>query len=477
MIKSSRSFVTCVLCEGALPSTKNEFVEAHFQEQHRSYFNIDFLFQSSFLHEDEIIITLDFMESLTPSTNNDEETSTNETIYKNDQHFETVEVLSNDQNNITSSNETIFQNDQELDMVEFDIPSYEENNSKNESLINWVYPSTKSEKEPSADKSIFLNDHQKIAKVSSNTQSYSKNETLIDGLSIKLYDPIEDLDMFSSKSVEKEKIYLSPFPIAKFDNVDTSVSENVYHVCHICNKTYPSKKKLTQHLCEMHDNRHKTCHICNKEFIGNKKLKNHLRTHRKHTCKSCGKQIPEDHLKRHANSCTLLACTSCELKTFCKRTFKSHKCERNIDRKLNNRIKKDNEYRCDLCEYETKKKANFNRHEKIVHYSTKHKCTYCKKKFNSSTVLNKHVSTVHMEKDEIKLGPTTIYNCDKCDYQSVSKFSVKRHQITHSKPKTEKHMRHKKLSCQICDKKFNRNARLTRHLQTCKYKDRIFVSM
>ena len=126
------SFVRCVLCQGAMPFTKNKVVEAHFLEQHRAYFNIDFLFQSSFLHEDQIIITLDFMESLTPSTNNDEETSTNETIYKNGQ---------------------------ELDMVEFDIPSYEENNSKNEALIDGVYPSTKSEKEPSADKSIFLNNH------------------------------------------------------------------------------------------------------------------------------------------------------------------------------------------------------------------------------------------------------------------------------------------------------------------------------
>ena len=388
------SFVRCVLCQGAMPFTKNKVVEAHFLEQHRAYFNIDFLFQSSFLHEDQIIITLDFMESLTTSTNSDKETSTNETIYKNDQHFETVEVPSNDQNNITSSNETIFQNDQELDMVEFDIPSYEENNSKNEALIDGVYPSTKSEKEPSADKSIFLNDHQNIAKVSSNVQSYSKNETLIDGLSITLYDPIEDLDKIASKSVEEEKIYLSPFPIAKFDNVDTSVSGNGDLVCHYCNKIYPSKRKLTQHQCEIHDIRPKTCHICNKEVIGNKRLKNHMRGHRTHTCKSCGKQIPEDQFKRHSQSCTLLTCTSCEFKTFRKGIFKNHKCERSINEKLNNRIKKDKEYRCDLCEYVTKVKANLNRHEKIVHYSTKHKCTYCKKKFNSSTVLNKHVSTV-----------------------------------------------------------------------------------
>merc|ERR1712243_47783 len=58
------SFVRCLLCQGALPPTQDEGVIEHFQDQHRAYFNIDFLFNSSFLDEKDISKTLGFIISL-----------------------------------------------------------------------------------------------------------------------------------------------------------------------------------------------------------------------------------------------------------------------------------------------------------------------------------------------------------------------------------------------------------------------------
>ena len=395
MIKSSRSFVTCVLCEGALPSTKNEFVEAHFQEQHRSYFNIDFLFQSSHLREDEILVTLEFMQSLTLDTNVVNEPST---INTNDSSTNSDED--------PSTNKYSFQNHQYSKIVEVEIPSNEQNDRKNNTFLDKYSPTL----------------HQPAT--NSDTET-SANETLIDGFSITLYDPIEDLDMFSSRIVEKGNICKSElgighkkllnekeskalrsnvkiFPVAKYDNdLDTSVSENGDLIFHCCNKSYTSKQKLRAHQTETHDVREKICEICKKEFLGAKRLRNHMRDHTYKTCKSCDQKFPNSNYKRHAENCALRVCNFCNFKTFRRKVFKYHKCYLHMKKKIV-KIKNEDVYKCDLCKYTTKKKAHFNRHESIVH-SSKHKCTYCKKKFNSSTVLDRHVTNAHMENVTMKL--------------------------------------------------------------------------
>ena len=86
--------------------------------------------------------------------------------------------------------------------------------------------------------------------------------------------------------------------------------------------------------------------------------------------------------------------------------------------------------------------------------------------------MNKHISSAHFEKEQIKVEPK-IYYCDICDYKAKRKFDVKRHQTRHSNTKPRK----PEIFCEICNKKFSRNAKLNSHMETCKYKDRIFISM
>ena len=390
--------------------------------------------------------------------------------------------------------------------VEVETPSNGENDRQIETLFDRLSSTvfnTYANSDPSANENIFQNyHHSEIVQVASNVHNDHKNETLIDGFSITLYDHIEDMDMFSSKTVEKGNIgnselensdkkllkekknkilrtnknSMNLFPLAKFDNdLDASLSENGDLVFHCCNKTYPSKQKLRAHQTEIHDVRVKICEICKKVFRGAKRLRNHMRDHTYKTCKSCDQKFPNSNYKRHAENCALRVCNFCNFKTFRRKVFKYHKCDLHMKKKIV-KIKNEDVYKCDLCKYTTKKKAHFNRHESIVH-SSKHKCTYCKKKFNSSTVLDRHVTNAHMENGEIKLGPT-IYNCDQCGYQNKQKYNVTRHQSIHTKPKTEKRAKPKKEhSCQICSQKFCIKSRLKIHMQTCKYKDRIFISM
>ena len=478
----SRRFVRCVLCQGALPSTKNDVVEAHFEDQHRAYFNIDFLFKSSLLDNRIIEITkiMDFMVSLIPSKNGGKEPSENENIFRNDQYSKIVEVPFNEQidsqndrsidrflniHKEPSINETIFHSK----IVE--TSSNEHNNGENKTSsidrfpVTLFDPSTNRDKELSAKDTILQNDLQSAFKSTFDKnwiENYSENESSIDSFSIKLYEPMVDLDMNISNAIDS-------FPIAKLERSPNEVG--AFH-CLLCNRKYPSEKKLREHKIVSHDIRARTCSICNKHVLGNKRLNNHMKNHKKVNCEDCNKVMPISNLKRHLKSCKKeklwLICKFCNFKTVQRTEFKKHlKMHKHITNEFEEKI-----FKCQLCDYETKDSSNIRRH-KIVH-SIKHLCTFCTLKFNSEITLNRHISHAHMEEKDVKIRlKPTIFSCDKCDYKAKSKFSVTRHQSTHLKPKREKPA----FLCQICEKKFNRVAKLKRHMQNCKYKDQIFVSM
>ena len=421
----SRSFVRCFLCQGALPSTNTKVAEAHFEDQHRAYFNIDFLFKSSFLDENDIFKTLDFMVAIISSSITNKETSMNEDIFQINYQSELIEGNTNELNE-------------------------------------------------------------------------SKDESFIDRFPITMYDPVKKLDMFPSKSIEtednslcaiaependekkvsienksEESNSMDTFPIATLDK--NSFKAEDFH-CHTCDKIYPSEKKLKVHIMECHDTRKKTCHICNKEMIGNKRLRNHMKTHRKVICEICNKISSIGNLKKHAESCKKkkvklwLICTFCNFKTLDKPAFKNHIKKMHNNACLNIESK-EKIFGCDLCDYVSNDKRNTYKH-KMRHSIIKHECTYCERKFNSLSVLNRHISHAHFEKKQINVEPK-IYYCDICDYKTKKKFNVKKHQSRHSKTKPKK----PEIFCEICNKKFSRIAKLNSHMETCKYKDHIFISM
>ena len=248
----SRSFAKCLLCREAIPSTNNEVVQAHFRNHHRANFNVDFLFKSSFLDENEILKTLDFIVSLIPSTITNKEPPTKDNIVHSDHPSELIEGI-----------------------------TYEQNDSKD---------------------------------ISS------------DGL---LYNTIEDLDMFPSKSEDKQGILLIR-EIHKPENSDERVSiknksVESLNVAKVIDVTIPTKEldeivnEVGDVVFQSLDNRKKICHICNKEVIGGQtKLTEHLKNHKKSICKYCNKISALQNLKRHLKICKKekirLICTICNFK-------------------------------------------------------------------------------------------------------------------------------------------------------------------
>ena len=178
-----------------------------------------------------------------------------------------------------------------------------------------------------------------------------------------------------------------------------------------------------------------------------------MRVHLKSICKTCGKQVSSFKYQKHTKICskkTNYFCTFCNFQTSHHSRFKIHKCENFINDNLSNEIEEKRYRRCHICEFVAKNKSNLNRHVKMVHETMKYNCTYCKKKFNSLTVHDRHVAQAHMtENKKIKSEPT-IYHCDKCKYKTKSKGNMKKHQSSqkHTLPKCEKPIH----ICQICKK-------------------------
>ena len=88
-------------------------------------------------------------------------------------------------------------------------------------------------------------------------------------------------------------------------------------------------------------------------------------------------------------------------------------------------------------------------------HSEKHKnnvlfgCNTCLKKFNTKTLLKRHVKTIH-EKSEI-------YQCELCDFKSHHQTSL----TTHVK---NIHKKLKNHHCEFCDEKFHYKKSLDKHL-------------
>merc|ERR1712098_453127 len=95
--------VQCLLCRGSLPAVKDDIFMGHMQEQHRAYFNLDFLFTSFFLTDESINQTLEFMVNID---------SVKDTLASDDQKFEMNENVLDVETNLEEEVE-IRENDYE----------------------------------------------------------------------------------------------------------------------------------------------------------------------------------------------------------------------------------------------------------------------------------------------------------------------------------------------------------------------------
>jgi len=76
---------------------------------------------------------------------------------------------------------------------------------------------------------------------------------------------------------------------------------------------------------------------------------------------------------------------------------------------------------CDHCQFKTKSSSSLNRHQRLLHTSSRQKyhCDLCDKVFSMSHGLAKHKKTAH---DDKKL------NCNKCGFEAVGEYRLRVHE-------------------------------------------------
>lgn len=175
------------------------------------------------------------------------------------------------------------------------------------------------------------------------------------------------------------------------------------YTCDICNKSFPKKSYLSNHIMKVHNKTDKICEKCGT------------------TMKQCGDKT----FKRHTEKCG------------------SHEyiCS-HLD-----------ESQSKVCGYKTKVEADFKRHTK-VHQGLGFSCIHCAKVFPTKQRLLTHSKTHDKNREQ--------YPCPDCNNTFLSGESLNRHKIRqHWEPSSEAELHH----CNICGYFSKLKHDLTKHLQ------------
>lgn len=173
------------------------------------------------------------------------------------------------------------------------------------------------------------------------------------------------------------------------------VNERRMYVCHLCGKVYNTPGGLSTHKRYIHTDVKKdksnVCHICAKNFATRTGLNEHMSTiHR-----------PREHGQ--------VQCTECGKWLMNNRCLRSHIV-----------LHSNEEYKCDQCDYVTKKKLLLNRHLVTKHSQARpFVCDLCGRTFKMKRAL-----TVHLAQH----GNTKTFKCPFCDrvFNSSTNFYAHR---------------------------------------------------
>ena len=261
-----------------------------------------------------------------------------------------------------------------------------------------------------------------------------------------------------------------------------------------CDKSFRFARQLREHIKYVHLKEPKRfkCETCEKLF----QFPSHLSKHTKFVhgepkpCPHCGKFVRE--LKHHIDwvHCDPSKTNRYYLCSICKKKFKSHKDLTSHER-IHWAIRP---YACSECEFATHKKIYLDRHIQRLHKKSDDgstinqfqeksleahdlsgdsrlddfTCKDCSESFNSEIELDLHkISTKHNQTISNRSGPSfkkgstnvkaKSFQCSVCHQMFVSRYSLERHQMIHTR---------EKVSCSVCNKIFTSKVNLKKHTQT-----------
>ena len=191
-----------------------------------------------------------------------------------------------------------------------------------------------------------------------------------------------------------------------------------------------------------------TCEVCGEHFEQKQQLYDHRKKHKQWCCKKCGKTIAGTvSLKLHKLHCSKdvpqYQCQICNYTSVSKTNFNRHL-------KTQHTVSPTKLHSCHVCDFETEAKMLLRKHLRTHTSRPKYECERCKRKFVNKEKFEQHVadhekvtirtSTGDYFKLEPRLGKNNRvqkFYCNCCDYSTPRMFDLKRH-------KWRKHERHHK---------------------------------
>ena len=182
---------------------------------------------------------------------------------------------------------------------------------------------------------------------------------------------------------------------------------------------------LRKHRLAKHEGLRHECDICNAKFAGKPNLRNHKLT------KHDGVSFP---------------CKKCDYTSLNIHQLRNH------DQSKHEGIR----YPCLNCEEKFIHRSSLKKHTMAKHLGIKFSCKHCKEEFPRQDRLRIHIRKCHEEGEYIE---KRFYPCLQCEEKFKLRSTLKRHT-------TANHLG-AKLTCQYCEKEFQRQYRLNLHETKC----------
>lgn len=223
--------------------------------------------------------------------------------------------------------------------------------------------------------------------------------------------------------------------------------------CPECDKIFPERALLIEHI-QIHPlNKLFSCQQCNREFTRKYHLDRHLgqtgcggTPRNNFECQVCQKSFSRkdnlrDHLRAHAGEPKKKKLLACE---FCGKEFRGSAMLIVHTRTHTG----EKPYACDLCPKCFPSGGALKKHRRMHTGEKPYQCPKCPNKFAAKETLNRHVRTHTGNK------PHTCHFCGKAFIQATQ---LRAHVFHHTGENA--------FTCQYCNKAFNRRTRLTTHVR------------
>ncbi|XP_067946156.1 zinc finger protein 845-like [Watersipora subatra] len=301
------------------------------------------------------------------------------------------------------------------------------------------------------------------------------------------------------------------------------IHPEIANVCQTCNYRFASKSALQRHMLTHTDIRAFKCEKCDKEFRRVSTLRDHMKLHEETEALSCQlceftcrsqKSMNHHMASVHRTKTYKFKCSACEFSTTSGReAVATHITEAHADAEDTTSVLVVDEavesfkiqckvcdktfshgvglkrhmllhtgdspsFTCPTCDRSFKRKYSLNEHLKI-HTPTTYKCENCSFETNRSTLLNKHVQSMHGNidfccslcgftakiRDDLTIHMFEKHETKKalyCMYCSFG-FADRTQVCAHTEAE---HPEVKIFSCEECDERFIRNSSFRRHVKT-----------